>query len=73
LRSLMKNAWSAATNGLTGKQTNWAVLLLYAAYPIAVFTGKAKMPVRVLKYDEQTVVVGISSDDFAREFRVLNV
>jgi len=73
VKSATHRQFGSATNGLTGKQTNWAVLLLYAAYPIAVFTGKAKMPVRVLKYDEQTVVVGISSDDFAREFRVLNV
>jgi len=61
-----------AVPGLTGEQTNWLVLLLYAAYPIAVVLLKAKMPVRVLKYDEQTVVMRISNDDFAREFRGLN-
>ena len=38
-----------AIPSLTGEQTNWLVLLLYAAYPILVFTLKARMPVRVLK------------------------
>lgn len=61
-----------AIPGLTGEQTNWLVLLLYAAYPVTILMLKARMPVRVLKYDNEAVVLGISNDTYGRDFKILN-
>ena len=57
---------------LSGRQTNVLVFLLYAAYPVAVILLKARMPIRVIKYDEHTMVVGISNVAFAHAFRNIN-
>jgi hypothetical protein len=61
-----------AVSGLTGEQTNWLVVILYVAYPVTVVMLKARMPVKVLKYDDQSIQLGISNDTFGREFRMLN-
>lgn len=57
---------------LSGMQTNVLVVLLYAAYPIVVIVLRTRMPIRVLRYDQDTIQLGLSNAEFARTFRLLN-
>jgi len=57
---------------LSGTQTNVLVAMLYAAYPLAVIFLKARMPIKVVKYDDHKMVVGISNVPFAHAFKSIN-
>ncbi|AXQ30462.1 hypothetical protein D0B54_18045 [Solimonas sp. K1W22B-7] len=48
------------------------LMLLWCAYPFAVFFMKMRMPVRVVACDQTTASIGFSSDDYGRRFRELN-
>lgn len=61
-----------AITGMNDGGTMPLLAILYTAYPVAALILKSRMPIRVIKYDKQTMVIGISNETFGRTFRTLN-